>query len=61
MNKLLIAFLGGVVTGILIATTTGPESRKQLGEAWNEFKDSLAKGVKDLYAEGEKEHTMSIP
>ena len=55
MNKILLSFLGGVTLGVLFAPSKGL-SRKQLKEAWDEFKASLLTGVKELYLEGEQEN-----
>ena len=57
MNKILLAFLGGVTLGVLFAPSKGL-SKQQLKEAWSEFKASLLTGVKDLYVEGEKENKV---
>ena len=55
MNKILLAFFGGVTLGLLFAPSKGL-SRKQLKEVWTEFKASLLTGLKELYLEGGQEN-----
>ena len=50
MNKVLIALLAGIATGILIAPAKGAESREKLVDGFNDLAEKiLLKKKKNMY------------